>query len=226
MASTSTPQASNVSLVTTKGAQEVTLLLSSEGEVFKDEMGMTFFHFIYHRSEQLFGNTVQRDWRNQCKLKKAELCNDVIMAFGDPGFDEAYILEIAQKYIHSKRDNLRCKLKNDLNYPRPAWITDPTTWDELIKDGKFKRKRRDKTSDIPVSVGGSKRRLRDTTKATQARVSGIGSHKLGSGGYSSIRGALVSEDFSCLLFCIQKTSHVKLLILLYLISYKKIGYIS
>ncbi|GLJ55017.1 hypothetical protein SUGI_1181050 [Cryptomeria japonica] len=33
--------------------------------------------------------------------------------------------------------------------------------------------------------------LRDTTKATQPRVSSIGSHKLGSGGYNNIHGGLV-----------------------------------
>ncbi|GLJ24263.1 hypothetical protein SUGI_0462650 [Cryptomeria japonica] len=132
--STSTPKTTTISSVTTKGTQEVTILLTSEGNVLKDE-----------------------------------------------------------KYMHSKRDNLRSKLTKDLRYPHPTWITDQVTWDELMKDAKFKRKSHNDPNYRPSTQGGSKRRLRDTTKATQARVSSIGSHKLGSGGYNSIRGGLVHQ---------------------------------
>ncbi|XP_059065165.1 uncharacterized protein LOC131056386 [Cryptomeria japonica] len=95
--------------------------------------------------------------------------------------------------MHSKRDNLRLKLTKDLRYPRPAWITDQVTWDKLMKDAKFKRKAHNNPNYRPSTRGGSKRRLRDTIKATQARVSSIGSHKLGFGGYNSIRGGLVHQ---------------------------------
>ncbi|GLJ24200.1 hypothetical protein SUGI_0461480 [Cryptomeria japonica] len=149
-ASTSTQRTTTISSVTTKGTQEVTILLTSEGNVLKDEVGLKFFHFIFHLAEQLFGNTIQIDWRKQSDAKKDELFKDVITAFGNPGFNKEIIVDIARKYMHSKRDNLRSSAR-----------------------------------------GGLKRRLRDTTKATQARVSSIGSHKLGSGGYNSIRGGLV-----------------------------------
>ena len=69
------------------------------------------------------------------------------------------------------------------------------TWDELIKDAKFKRKTNDNPTYCPSARGGSKRHLRDTSKATQARVSSIRSHRLGSGGYNSIRGCLVCEYY-------------------------------
>ncbi|GLJ25185.1 hypothetical protein SUGI_0481700 [Cryptomeria japonica] len=151
-ASASTPQTTTISSVTTKGTQEVTILLTSEGNVLKDEVGLKIFHFIFRRAEQLFGNTIQMDWRKQSNAKKEELFKDVITAFGNP---------------------------------------DQVTWDELMKDAKYKRKAHNNPNYMPSTQGGSKRRLRDTTKATQARVSSIGSHKLGSGGYNSIRGGLV-----------------------------------
>ncbi|GLJ22493.1 hypothetical protein SUGI_0423540 [Cryptomeria japonica] len=61
------------------------------------------------------------------------------------------------------------------------WITDQVTWDELMKDAKFKRKAHNNPNYRPSAQAGSIRRLRDTTKATQARISSIGSHKLGYG---------------------------------------------
>ena len=79
-----------------------------------------------------------------------------------------------------------------MKYPRPAWITNQVTWDELVKDAKFKRKVDDNPNYKP-SIEGSKRRLHDTMNATKSRVSRIGSHKLGSGGYNSIRASMVSE---------------------------------
>ena len=180
--------------------QEVTILLTAEGNVLKDEIGLKFYHFIFRRAEQLFGNTIQMDWRKQTNAKKEELFKDVVIEFGNPGFDKEIILDIACKYIHSKRDNLRSKLTKNLMYPRPAWITDQVTWDELMKDAKFKRKVHNNPNYRPSARRGGKRRLRDTTKATQARVSSIGSHKLGSGGYNSIRGGMVSEYFHLLYF--------------------------
>ncbi|KAH9292392.1 hypothetical protein KI387_042423, partial [Taxus chinensis] len=138
----------------------------------------------------LFGNTIQVDWRKQANSKKDELFEDVIKEFGNPGFNKDFIMDYARKFIHSKRDKIRSKLTNDLRYPRPAWITNQTTWDELIKDAKFKRKSFKNPNYMPSAREGGKRRLRDTTKATQARLSSIGSHKLGSGGYNSIRGSL------------------------------------
>ncbi|XP_057846845.2 uncharacterized protein LOC131056553 isoform X1 [Cryptomeria japonica] len=139
-ASTSTQRTTTISSVTTKGTQEVTILLTSEGNVLKDEVGLKFFHFIFHLAEQLFGNTIQIDWRKQSDAKKDELFKDVITAFGNPGFNKEIIVDIARKYMHSKRDNLRSKLTKDLRYPHPAWITDQVTWEELMKDAKFKRK--------------------------------------------------------------------------------------
>ncbi|XP_057845962.1 uncharacterized protein LOC131055519 isoform X1 [Cryptomeria japonica] len=192
-ASTSTPKTTTISSVTTKGTQEVTILLTSEGNVLKDEVGLKNFHFIFCCAEQLFGNTIQMDWRKQSNAKKEELFKDVITAFGNPGFNKDIILDIARKYMHSKRDNLRSKLTKDLRYPRPAWITDQVTWDELMKDAKFKRKSHNNPNYRTSTQGGSKRCLRDTPKATQARVSSIGSDKLGSGGYNSIRGGLVHQ---------------------------------
>ena len=82
-------------------------------------------------------------------------------------------------------------MAKNLNYPCLAWITDQVTWDELLKDAKFKRKVDDNPNYMPSKNGG-KRRLRDTRIATRARVSKIGSHKLGSGGYNSVRGGMVS----------------------------------
>ena len=194
-ASISTSKTATVSSVTTRGMQEVTILLTSEGNVLKDEKGIKFFHFIFRRAEQLFGNTIQVDWRKQANNKKNELFADVIKSFGNPRFNKEVILDIARKYIHSKRDNLRSKLTKDLRYPRPAWITDQLVWDELMKDAKFKRKVHNNPNYRPSARSGGKRRLRDTTKETQARVSSIGSHKLVSGGYNSIRGGMVSKYF-------------------------------
>lgn len=64
------------------------------------------------------------DWRKQTNAKKEELFKDVVIAFGNIGFDKELILEIATKYIHSKRSNLRSKLTKNFMYPRPTWITD------------------------------------------------------------------------------------------------------
>ncbi|KAH9320483.1 hypothetical protein KI387_003266, partial [Taxus chinensis] len=188
---TVTPTTATISTVNTKGKKEVTILLTSDGNVLKDEMGSKFFQFLFHRAECLFGNTIQVDWRKQANSKKDELFEDVIKEFGNPGFNKDFIMDYARKFIHSKRDKIRSKLTNDLRYPRPAWITNQTTWDELIKDAKFKRKSFKNPNYMPSAREGGKRRLRDTTKATQARLSSIGSHKLGSGGYNSIRGSLV-----------------------------------
>jgi len=99
--------------------QEVTILLTSEGNVLKDETGLKFYHFIFRGAEQLFGNTIQMDWRKQANAKKEELFKDVVIAFGNPGFDKELILQIASKYMHSKRSNLRSKLTKNLMYPRP-----------------------------------------------------------------------------------------------------------
>ncbi|KAH9321485.1 hypothetical protein KI387_016124, partial [Taxus chinensis] len=188
---TVTPTTATISTVNTKGKKEVTILLTSDGNVLKDEMGSKFFQFLFHRAECLFGNTIQVDWRKQANSKKDELFEDVIKEFGNPGFNKDFIMDYARKFIHSKRDKIRSKLTNDLRYPRPAWITNQTTWDELIKDAKFKRKSFKNPNYMPSAREGGKRCLRDTTKATQARLSSIGSHKLGSGGYNSIRGSLV-----------------------------------
>ena len=68
--STSTSRTTTISSVTTKGMQEVTILLTAEGNVLKDEMGLKFYHFIFRRAEQLFGNTIQMDWRKQTNAKK------------------------------------------------------------------------------------------------------------------------------------------------------------
>ncbi|KAH9295101.1 hypothetical protein KI387_038689, partial [Taxus chinensis] len=190
---TVTPMTATISTVNTKGKKEVTILLTSDGNVLKDEMGSKFFQFLFHRAECLFGNTIQVDWRKQANSKKDELFEDVIKEFGNPGFNKDFIMDYARKFIHSKRDKIRSKLTNDLRYPRPAWITNQTTWDELIKDAKFKRKSFKNPNYMPSAREGGKRRLRDTTKATQARLSSIGSHKLGSGGYNSIRGSLVHQ---------------------------------
>eukprot|EP00253_Pinus_taeda_P024450 PITA_24450 len=173
----SIPKTTTISSVTIKGMQEVTILLTSEGNVLKDETGLKFYHFIFRHAEELFGNTIQMDWRKQANAKKEELFKYVVIAFGNPGFDKELILQIASKYMHSKRSNLRTKLKKNLTYPRPAWITDQVTWDELMKDAKFKRKVLRNPKYTPSAQGGAKIRLRDTRKATQARVSKIGSHK-------------------------------------------------
>ena len=69
-ASTSTPKTTKISSVTTKGMQEVTILLTSKGNSLKDEMGLKFYHFIFRRAEQLFGNTIQMDWRKKIDAKK------------------------------------------------------------------------------------------------------------------------------------------------------------
>lgn len=114
-------------------------MLTSEGNVLKDVMGLKFYHFIFRRAEKLFGNTIQMDWRKQANGKKEELFKDVVIAFGNPRFDKELILQIASKYMHSKRSNLRSKLTKNLMYPCPTWIIDQVTWDELTKDAKFKR---------------------------------------------------------------------------------------
>ncbi len=57
-ASISTSKTTKVSLVTTRGMQEVTILLTSEGNVLKDEKGIKFFHFIFRLAKYLFGNIV------------------------------------------------------------------------------------------------------------------------------------------------------------------------
>ena len=56
--SNSTPKTPTTSLVTTKGLKEVTILLTSKGNVLKDENGFKFYHFIFLCIEQLFGNTI------------------------------------------------------------------------------------------------------------------------------------------------------------------------
>ena len=61
-----------------------------------------------------------------------------------------------------------------------------------MKDAKFKRKVHDNRN-YKASIQGGKRCLRDTRNATQAWVSKIGSHRLGSGGYNSIHGGMVGE---------------------------------
>jgi len=75
----SIPKTTTISSVTTKGMQEVTILLTSEGNVLKDETGLKFYHFIFHRAEELFGNTIQMDWRKQANAKKEELFKDVVI---------------------------------------------------------------------------------------------------------------------------------------------------
>jgi hypothetical protein len=98
----STLKTTKVSLVTTKGLQEVMIFLTSEGNVLKDETSLKLFHFIYRRAEKLFGDTIQMDWRRQANGKKEELFKNVITTFGDPCFNKDVILDIACKYIHSK----------------------------------------------------------------------------------------------------------------------------
>ena len=101
-ASTSISKTIAISSVSTKGTQEVTILLMLEGNVLKDEMWLTFFHFIFRRAEQLFGNSIQMDWRKQGNAKKYELFKDVIIVFGNLGFNKEIILDIERKYIYSK----------------------------------------------------------------------------------------------------------------------------
>lgn len=102
VATTSTPKTTTISSVTTKGIQEVTIFLTAEGNVLKGEMMLKFFHFIFHRVEQLFGNAFQIYWKKQANAKKYELFKDVIIAFGNLGFNKEIILDIAQKHIHFK----------------------------------------------------------------------------------------------------------------------------
>lgn len=203
----SIPETTIISSVTTKGMQEVTILLTSKGNVLKDETGLKFYHFIFRRAKQLFGNTVQMDWRKQANAKKEELFKDVVIAFGNPRFDKELILQISSKCMHSKRSKLREKLTENLMYPRPAWITDQVTWDEIIKEANFKRKVLKNPNYMPSTQGGAKIRLRDTRKATQARVSKSGSHKLGSGGYNSIRGGMVSDISIYYIFYFRESNH-------------------
>jgi len=80
-------------------------------------MELKFYHFIFCRAEQLFGNTIQMDWRKQTNAKKEELFKDVVIAFCNPRFDKELTLEIASKHIHSKRSNLRSKLTKKMMYP-------------------------------------------------------------------------------------------------------------
>ena len=145
------------------------------------------------------------DWMKQANAKKDELFKDVVIAFGNPGFDKELILQIASKYIHSKRSNLRTKLTKNLMYPRPAWIRDQVTWDELMKDAKFKRKVLRNPNYMPSAQGGAKRRLQDTRKATQVRVSKIGSQ--GSSGYNNIRGGIVSDICIYYIFYFWQSNH-------------------
>ncbi|KAH9294323.1 hypothetical protein KI387_040470, partial [Taxus chinensis] len=103
---TVTPTTATISTVNTKGKKEVTILLTSDGNVLKDEMGSKFFQFLFHRAECLFGNTIQVDWRKQANSKKDELFEDVIKEFGNPGFNKDFIMDYARKFIHSKRDKI------------------------------------------------------------------------------------------------------------------------
>ncbi|KAH9330144.1 hypothetical protein KI387_002252, partial [Taxus chinensis] len=137
---TVTPMITTISTVNTKGKKEVTILLTLDGNVLKDEMGSKNFQFLFHRTECVFGNTIQVDWRKKANSKKDELFEDVIKEFGNPSFNKDFIMDYARKFIHSKREKIRSKLTNDLRYPQPAWITNQTTWDELIKYAKFKIK--------------------------------------------------------------------------------------
>ncbi|KAH9295216.1 hypothetical protein KI387_038804, partial [Taxus chinensis] len=92
---TVTPTTATISTVNTKGKKEVTILLTSDGNVLKDEMGSKIFQFLFHHAECLFGNTIQVDWRKQAKSKKDELFEDVIKEFGNPGFNKDFIMDYA-----------------------------------------------------------------------------------------------------------------------------------
>ena len=78
----------------------------------------------------------------------------MIKTLGDNVFNKESIFNIAQKYIHSKMDNIRSNLTKDLRYPCPYWITYQTTWDEMIKDAEFKRKSRNNPNYMPSTQGG------------------------------------------------------------------------
>lgn len=60
---------------------------------------------------------------------------------------------------------------------------------------------------MPPTQEGAKRRLRDTRKATQSRVSKIGSHKLGFGLYNSIHGGMVSDIYISYIFYFKQSNH-------------------
>lgn len=179
--------------VTTTGKREVTLLLSNDGKVFKDEAGKRFFQYIHNRAEEIFGNYIENDWRKQDNKLKEQIYSDVVAEFGNPGYSYAFIMDIVCRHLHAKRDRLRLQLTKDLGSPRPTWITDMTTWDDLIKDAKFKKDTDKNPNHTPFAQEQGKRRLKDTSKATQARLLRIGSHKLGPCGYSSIQGTLIRQ---------------------------------
>ena len=147
--SASTPKTPTISLVTTKGLKEVTNLVTSEENALKDENGLKFYHFIFRHAQQLFGNTIQVDWRKKLQVKKDELFNDAIKTFGNHGFKKEIIFNIARKNIQSKRDNIRSKIKKYLRYPCLYWITYQTTWDEIINASKFKRKSHNNPNYMP-----------------------------------------------------------------------------
>lgn len=179
--------------VTTRGKQEVTLLLTNDGKVFKDEASKRFFQYIHNRAEEIFGNYIEYDWRKQDNKLKEQMYSDVVEEFGNPGYSYAFIMDNVCRHLHAKRDRLRLQLTKDLGSPRPLWITDTKTWDDLIKDAKFKKIIEKNPNDTPFTQEQGKRRLKDTSKATQARLSRIGSHKLGPCGYSSIQGSLIRQ---------------------------------
>lgn len=179
--------------VTTRGKREVTLLLTNDGKVFKDEAGKRFFQYIHNRAEEIFGNYIENDWRKQDNKLKEQIYSDVVAEFGNPGYSYAFIMDSVCRHLHAKRDRLRLQLTKDLGSPRPTWITDTTTWDDLIKDAKFKKIIDKNPNDTPFAQEQGKRRLKDTSKATQARLLRIGSHKLGPCGYSSIQGSLIRQ---------------------------------
>ena len=53
--------------------------------------------------------------------KNGEFFNDIITNTGNLAFNKELILDIDKKYIHSKRDNLRSKLKKkDFRNPCPT----------------------------------------------------------------------------------------------------------
>lgn len=179
--------------VTTRGKREVTLLLSNDGKVFKDEAGKGFFQYIHNRAEEIFGNYIENDWRKQDNKLKEQIYSDVVAEFGNPGYSYAFIMDSVCRHLHAKRDRLRLQLTKDLGSPRPTWITNMTTWDDLIKDAKFKKDIDKNLNHTPLAQEHGKRRLKDTSKATQARLLRIGSHKLGPCGYSSIQGTLIRQ---------------------------------
>ena len=87
------------------------------------------------------------------------------------------------------------QVTKELRYPFPYWITDQTTWYEIIKDANFKRNSHNNPNYMPSTREEAKICLCDTSKSTKARVSIIGSHNLGSRGYTNIHGNLVQVIF-------------------------------